>query len=110
MADPTPQNSNAVSLVDMHAPAGMRMLSTAFDVDQRSDTLMAAPQLPWQERVRARDGLAADLQRMGQDVEQMVNIPEAAVYNAVIKGQRLEFPPLKSIEPPCAEIARVRLC
>ena len=45
-----------------------------------------------------------------QDMETQENVHEAAVYHAVLSGERLEFPPLDSIEPPCPHIKRVSLC
>ena len=63
-------------------------------------------QLPWQEVQH----VVCALQMPWQDMETQENVHEAAVYHAVLSGERLEFPPLDSIEPPCPHIKRVSLC
>ena len=62
---------------------------------------LARTQMPWQQRLPPLDGM--------DDEVVLVNVPEAAVHRAVLRGERLEFPALDSIEPSCPHTSRVSL-
>ena len=80
--------------------AGRRRFPTRTLVPCRAFMLPRA-QMPWQQRLPPLDGM--------DDEVVLVNVPEAAVHRAVLRGERLEFPALDSIEPSCPQTSRVSL-